>query len=105
MLIVGILDEKRADGAASSGLWFELASAYSYLAAMRIEARAERAGVTLRWRPFLLGPVFRAQGWNDSPFNIYPAKGRYMWRDLARICERAATALEGSPFALSAEWT
>ena len=77
--------------------WFELASAYSYLAAMRIEARAERAGVTLRWRPFLLGPVFRAQGWNDSPFNIYPAKGRYMWRDLARICERERLPLKVPP--------
>jgi 2-hydroxychromene-2-carboxylate isomerase len=38
------------------------------------------------WRAFLLGPIFRDQGWNDSPFNIYPAKGRYMWRDLDRIC-------------------
>jgi 2-hydroxychromene-2-carboxylate isomerase len=35
----------------------------------------------------LLGPIFGSQGWNDSPFNIYEAKGKYMWRDLARICE------------------
>ena len=47
-------------------------------------------GVALAWRPFLLGPIFAAQGWRDSPFNIYPAKGRYMWRDMERICERAA---------------
>jgi len=40
-----------------------------------------------RWRPFLLGPVFKAQGWDNSPFNIYPAKGRYMWRDLERVCD------------------
>jgi 2-hydroxychromene-2-carboxylate isomerase len=40
----------------------------------------------VRWRPFLLGPIFRAQGWETSPFNLYPDKGRYMWRDLARIC-------------------
>jgi 2-hydroxychromene-2-carboxylate isomerase len=66
--------------------WFEFASTYSYPAASRVEAAANAAGVTLRWRPFLLGPIFREQGWNDSPFNIYPAKGRYMWRDLARIC-------------------
>ena len=26
------------------------------------------------------------QGWRNSPFNIYPAKGRYMWRDLERTC-------------------
>jgi 2-hydroxychromene-2-carboxylate isomerase len=53
---------------------------------MRIEALAQKAQRRIVWRPFLLGPVFKAQGWNDSPFNIYPAKGRYMWRDLERIC-------------------
>jgi len=37
---------------------------------------------------FLLGPIFSAQGWNDSPFNVYPAKGRYMWRDLERVCAK-----------------
>jgi 2-hydroxychromene-2-carboxylate isomerase len=66
--------------------WFEFASTYSYPAAARIEAAARAAGVPLAWRPFLLGPVFRAQGWNDSPFNLYPTKGRYMWRDMERIC-------------------
>jgi 2-hydroxychromene-2-carboxylate isomerase len=66
--------------------WFEFASTYSYPAAARIEAVAAAAGVPVVWRPFLLGPIFRAQGWNDSPFNLYPAKGRYMWRDLARVC-------------------
>jgi len=73
--------------------WFEFASTYSYPAAMRVERIARAAGVPLVWRPFLLGPIFRAQGWNDSPFSIYPAKGRYMWRDLERICEK-----EGIPF-------
>ncbi len=69
-------------------LWFEFASTYSYPAVMRAAQAAEGAGVTLVWRPFLLGPIFRAQGWNDSPFNLQPAKGRYMWRDLERLCAR-----------------
>lgn len=73
--------------------WFEFASTYSYPVAMRIERLAREAGVSLRWRAFLLGPIFREQGWQDSPFNLYPAKGRYMWRDLERICED-----EGLPF-------
>ena len=64
--------------------WYEFASTYSYLAAMRLEGLAEGAGVDLRWRPFLLGPIFAAQGWTSSPFNLYPAKGRYMWRDMER---------------------
>ena len=66
--------------------WFEFASTYSYLSAMRIDAAAAARGITVHWQPFLLGPVFAAQGWNTSPFNLYPAKGRYMWRDLERIC-------------------
>ena len=66
--------------------WFEFGSTYSYPAAMRIVALAAERGVHVSWRPFLLGPVFRHQGWNDSPFNLFPSKGRYMWRDLERIC-------------------
>ncbi|PLX38356.1 MAG: disulfide bond formation protein DsbA [Hyphomicrobiales bacterium] len=66
--------------------WYEFASTYSYLTAMRIEAAAEEAGVEVVWRPFLLGPIFHAQGWDSSPFNIYPEKGRYMWRDMERQC-------------------
>jgi 2-hydroxychromene-2-carboxylate isomerase len=66
--------------------WFEFASTYSYPAALRIERVARSEGVELAWRPFLLGPIFQAQGWTDSPFNLYPTKGRYMWRDLERIC-------------------
>jgi 2-hydroxychromene-2-carboxylate isomerase len=68
--------------------WFEFASTYSYPAAMRIEAVAAEAGIRVQWRPFLLGPIFASQGWGDSPFNLYPLKGRYMWHDLERLCEK-----------------
>lgn len=67
--------------------WFEFASTYSYLSAMRIEEAAKDHGVNVEWQPFLLGPIFAAQGWTSSPFNLYPAKGRYMWRDLERLCQ------------------
>jgi 2-hydroxychromene-2-carboxylate isomerase len=73
--------------ARSIDFWFEFASTYSYPAALRIGDLARAAGVTVNYRPFLLGPIFSAQGWDNSPFNIYEAKGRYMWRDLARLCE------------------
>ena len=68
--------------------WFEFASTYSYPAAMRIETLAQNAGISVRWRPFLLGPIFGAQGWTTSPFNLFPVKGAYMWRDMERICAR-----------------
>lgn len=73
--------------------WFEFGSTYSYPAAMRVEGEARARGITLGWRPFLLGPIFKSQGWLDSPFNIYPVKGRYMWRDMERICAEQGIAL------------
>lgn len=75
-------------------IWFEFASTYSYPAVMRVEEVARDAGVELVWRPFLLGPIFAAQAWKDSPFNIYPVKGRYMWRDLERICAARSLPLK-----------
>jgi len=78
--------------------WFEFASTYSYLSAMRVERIAQQAGVKLAWRAFLLGPIFQAQGWTDSPFNLYPAKGRYMWRDMERLCAKHGLTLK-KPFA------
>ena len=63
--------------------WFDFASTYSYLAAARIDQIAR-----VVWRPFVLGPIFARFGWQDSPFNLYPAKGAYMWRDMARTSER-----------------
>ncbi len=66
--------------------WYEFASTYSYLSAMRIEDMARNADVEVRWRPFLLGPFFKAQGWATSPFKEQVEKGRYMVRDMERIC-------------------
>jgi 2-hydroxychromene-2-carboxylate isomerase len=68
--------------------WYDFASTYSYLSAMRAEELAKAAGVTLNWRPFLLGPIFKAHGMETSPFNIYPVKGRYSIRDLERLALR-----------------
>jgi len=77
--------------------WFEFASTYSYPAAMRVAKVAQAAGVDLVWRPFLLGPVFAGQGLTDSPFNVFEQKGRYMWRDVARICEADGLAFKKPP--------
>jgi 2-hydroxychromene-2-carboxylate isomerase len=73
--------------------WFEPASSYSYLSASRIRALAQRESVTVVYRPFLLGPIFKGQGWDDTPFNLYPAKGRYMWRDMQRRAARYGLTL------------
>jgi len=75
--------------------FYDFISPYSYLASTRVEAVAARAGATIRWRPFLLGGVFKATG-NRAPIET-PAKGPYMWRDLTRWATRL-----GVPFAMPA---
>jgi 2-hydroxychromene-2-carboxylate isomerase len=79
----------QANPGAGLDFWCELASTYTYLAGERIESLAARRRVRVTWSPFLLGPIFAASGWTTSPFEIYPSKGRYMWRDV----ERSADAL------------
>ncbi|MBO9558625.1 MAG: 2-hydroxychromene-2-carboxylate isomerase [Caulobacter sp.] len=74
--------------------WYEFGSTYSYPAAMRVERLAQQAGVAVAWRPFLLGPLFhQQQGLTDSPFNAFPVKGEYMWRDLQRVCDQEGLPL------------
>ena len=74
-------------------VWFDFASTYSYPAVVRATQLAAANDILLHWRPFMLGVIFKQQGWNDSPFNLYPPKGRYMWRDMERLC-----AAQGIPF-------
>ncbi len=71
--------------------YFDIGSPYSYLAAERIAAGALSPAV-VRWRPFLLGAVFKVTG-NHSPASA-PAKARWMLEDLGRC----ATDI-GVPFA------
>lgn len=65
--------------------WFDFASTYSHLSVLRL---ARQRNVAVRWKPFLLGPIFQAQGWDNSPFVLQKDKGDYMWMDLARECAR-----------------
>ncbi|ODT28933.1 MAG: hypothetical protein ABS54_05340 [Hyphomicrobium sp. SCN 65-11] len=74
--------------------WYDFASTYSYLAAMRIEPLAEAAKVDIAYRPFLLGPIFKAQGLTTSPFVLNPTKGRYMARDIARTATARGLAFD-----------
>jgi 2-hydroxychromene-2-carboxylate isomerase len=68
--------------------WFEFGSSYSYLSDMRLEGEAQRHGVRIAWKPFLLGPIFRALGMENSPFVLQKEKGAYVWRDMARQCRK-----------------
>jgi 2-hydroxychromene-2-carboxylate isomerase len=69
--------------------WFEFGSNYSYLSVMRIEEAAAKSNIPIRWRPFLLGPIFRSFGWETSPFLLQKVKGEYVWKDMIRQCQKA----------------
>ena len=59
--------------------FFDIGSSYSYLASTQMQAVSERTKTPVRWRPFLLGAVFKATG-NDLPIKI-ASKARWMcWR-------------------------
>jgi 2-hydroxychromene-2-carboxylate isomerase len=74
--------------------WFDFGSNYSYLSVMRIEKLAAARGVRIRWRPFLLGPVFRGLGFDNSPFVLQKEKGAYVWKDMERQCHKYGIALK-----------
>ena len=73
--------------------WFDFSSPFAYLASTQVEAVAARTGVPVRWRPFLLGALFRAVGQVDVPIHAMPqAKQRYIFADLQRFAD-----LQGVP--------
>jgi len=73
--------------------YFEIGSPYSYLAAFQVDELAERTGVEVTWKPFLLGAVFKHVG--SGPPAAIPQKGMYMMQDLARFSAR-----DGRPFTM-----
>lgn len=66
--------------------FFDISSAYSWLAASQVQGLAERTGATCVWRPFSLGFAFKATG-NETPARI-PAKAAWLKADLGRWAQR-----------------
>jgi 2-hydroxychromene-2-carboxylate isomerase len=66
--------------------FFDFGSPTTYLAHTQLPRIAREAGAALRYRPMLLGGVFKATG-NASPVSV-PAKGRWMGQDLLRWAAR-----------------
>jgi 2-hydroxychromene-2-carboxylate isomerase len=77
--------------------FFDYGSPYSYLADSRLEALAERTGAELRYRPMLLGAVFKATG-NSSPMaNPCQAKRSYAALELQRWVAHLGVPFRGNP--------
>ena len=76
--------------------FFDYGSPYSYLADSRLPALAERTGAEVRYRPMLLGGVFKATG-NSSPVaNPCEAKRAYAGLELQRWVARLGVPFSGN---------
>ena len=75
--------------------FFDFGSPTSYLAYTQLPRIADECGASVVWRPMLLGGVFKATG-NASPVTV-PAKGRWMFSDMARWAQRYGVTLAMNP--------
>ena len=65
--------------------WFDFSSPFAYLGATQVEAVAARHRAELRYRPFLLGGLFRSIGTPNVPLHAMPvAKQRHAAADMER---------------------
>ena len=76
--------------------FFDFGSPTSYLAYTQLPGIAAQCRAGIVWRPMLLGGVFKATG-NQSPVTI-PAKGKWMFGDLARWARRYGVTLATNPY-------
>jgi 2-hydroxychromene-2-carboxylate isomerase len=72
--------------AAPIDFYFEFSSPYGYIASRLAEGLEDRIGRELRWRPILLGPIFKVTG--QVPLTQVPLKGDYAKRDFQRTARR-----------------
>lgn len=65
--------------------WFDYSSPFAYLGTTQIERVAQEAGGEVRFRPFLLGALFKMVGTPLVPLQTFPeAKRRHQGLDLHR---------------------
>jgi 2-hydroxychromene-2-carboxylate isomerase len=73
---------------AAFDFWFDYSCPYAYLASTQVAALAARTGAELRYKPMLLGGVFRAVGTPQRLFaELSPQKARHNARDMERWAE------------------
>jgi 2-hydroxychromene-2-carboxylate isomerase len=67
--------------------YFDFSSPYAYLLSEQIEAVATRHGRSVRYKPTLLGAIFKQTG--GAPLTKIPMKGAYSAHDFARSARLA----------------
>ncbi|MBU3738231.1 MAG: 2-hydroxychromene-2-carboxylate isomerase [Rhodoferax sp.] len=74
---------------------FDVGSPAAYLAWTQLPSLCAQTGASLTLRPLLLGGLFQATG-NRAPIEV-PAKGRYLFTDLARFAQRYRVPFRFNP--------
>ena len=74
---------------------FDFGSPTAYLAYTQLPRIAAQRKARILWRPILLGGVHKASG-NSPPMTV-PAKGRWMFHDIARWVKRYGVAYQMNP--------
>jgi 2-hydroxychromene-2-carboxylate isomerase len=85
-----------ADGKKELDFFYFFGSGYAYLSVMRISPLAERAGVTVNWRPFSVRALMIEQ---NNMIREQKQKMAYVWRDIKRRAAR-----HGVPFVKPPIW-
>lgn len=81
-------------------IFFDFTSPYSYLLSEQIEAIATKHGRSVRYKPTLLGAVFKVSGM--MPLTQVPLKGDYSRRDFERSARYAGVKFSmPDPFPVS----
>jgi 2-hydroxychromene-2-carboxylate isomerase len=74
--------------------YFDFSSPYGYLASTAIDALAARHGRTVRWRPFLIGALYKQLGY--APLE-QPGKRAYFLHDVKRSARAMGVMLDIPP--------
>jgi 2-hydroxychromene-2-carboxylate isomerase len=75
--------------------WFDLSCPYAYLASQRLGRSLAGRAVELRYKPMLLGGVFRATGAGEGPMaSLPPAKRQNLALDLMRWADLDQTPMQ-----------
>lgn len=75
--------------------YFDFGSPTTFLAFKVLPRIAEKAEVSINWKPVLLGGIFKATG-NQSPV-IVPAKGIHMLTDMERFAKKYEVTIKHNP--------
>jgi 2-hydroxychromene-2-carboxylate isomerase len=73
-------------------IYFDFSSPYSYLLSEQIEALATKHGRSVKYKPTLLGAVFKVSGM--GPLTEVPLKGDYSKHDFARSARFAGVKFQ-----------